>query len=138
MDIASAVELKPNIGIGNIIGKCALGVLSIVMITTNLSDPNNYVFNVVFYGLFFIIGILGLIKALQKNFSVPSTLISFGFAEVLVILSMILQSTSTAGQISIYIIMANSFLVVSIFAIFLAKFLKDLMSSGFSSPCQKV
>ncbi|NHJ31478.1 MAG: hypothetical protein FK732_01320, partial [Asgard group archaeon] len=120
----TAIELEPNTGIGSIVGKCSVGILSIIMITTNLLDPFNYIYNVVFYSLFFILGTLGLIKVLKKQFSLTGTLISFGFAEVLVILSMILQSTATTGQISIYFIMAISFLVISLLALFLVKFLE--------------
>ncbi len=120
----SAVEIEPNKGVGSIVAKCSVGALSIIMVTTSLAEVHNYIYNVVFYGLFIIIGVLGLIKTIKEHFTLPGTLISFGFAEVLIILSMILQSTSTAGQISIYFIMANSFLVISLFAIFLVKFLE--------------
>ena len=120
--IVTSLEMEPNIGIGNIVGKCSVGALSIIMITTNLSDPNNYIYNIVFYGLFFIMGTIGLLKVLKKYFTITGSLITLGFAEVLVILSMVLQNTSTVGQLSIYFIMAISFLILSVLSITLVKF----------------
>ncbi|MHA1185610.1 MAG: hypothetical protein ACTSSK_01855 [Candidatus Heimdallarchaeota archaeon] len=120
----TTVEREPNKGIASIVGKCSVGALSILLVTFSLNDPSNYIFNVIFYSLFFIIGSIGLIKSLHKQFSFTGTLISFAFAEILILLSMILQNTTTVAQISIYFIMAISFLLISVLAISLVKFIE--------------
>jgi len=120
----TTIEMEPNTEVVSIIGKCSVGALAIILVTTSLNNPSNYIYNFIFYLLFFIIGSIGLVKALRKQFSLVGTLISFGFAEVLILLSMILQKTTTAVQISFYFIMAISILIIAILSIALVKFLE--------------
>ncbi|MHA1126533.1 MAG: hypothetical protein ACTSSB_10490 [Candidatus Heimdallarchaeota archaeon] len=117
----TAVELKPNTDRNLIIGKCAVGVYSMIMVLTTLSDPNNYIYNTVSFALFFVLGVVGLLNVLRKYFNNVGTYITIGIAEILAILLLILMNPLNLSQISFYFIIAISFNFIAMISIVFTK-----------------
>ncbi|MHA1211237.1 MAG: hypothetical protein ACTSSH_02135 [Candidatus Heimdallarchaeota archaeon] len=107
------LEIKLKINIYWIIGLVFTGLISVFLTIFNIGSGFDSVTTSLFFGLFFIFGIVQMLKPMQKYTSLAGKAISFVFAELEVILILAILNPTSSGEEALYFILAIAFAILA-------------------------
>jgi len=102
-----------------IIGQIVVGIVSVFSIGFNFDTLTTSLY----FALFFIFGILSVLKVFGKHFNIATAIISFVFAELQAILLLTIANPATKLNQIIYFILAISFAILAFVSIFISRIL---------------
>ncbi|MBN1328822.1 MAG: hypothetical protein JXA54_05055 [Candidatus Heimdallarchaeota archaeon] len=119
------LEMKMNLDVFWILGLIFTGLFSIFLLAFNYSSGFNYITTTLFFGLFFIFGILQVITPMKKYSTLAGKILTFSFAELEIILMLSLSRPTNIMETSFYFILSISFALIAILSSIIPKAFVD-------------
>lgn len=100
-----------------IVAQIAVGIISVFSIGFDFDTLTTSLY----FGSFFILGILSVLKVFKKHFNVATAIISFAFAELQAILLLSIANPASTVNTILYFVLAIAFAILAFVSIFISK-----------------